>query len=187
MFQSTTTCHRCNGEGKIARHYCNACHGEGSVRKEREIKIKIDKGIEDGTILKLSEEGDYVKGADISGDLYVVVHVKEHELFKRKGADLYYTLPITYIQAILGDKIEVPTISGKSVILTIPNGTQSDTMFKMKGYGMPYFQSSGYGNQYIKVNIEIPEKISKKEKELLEKIRELHDEPPYKKFLKKFF
>ncbi len=185
VFQSTAPCSICKGEGKVAEKRCSACAGDGTVLREKEITLHIHRGIDDEVILKVAGEGHFAKDGDASGDLYVVVHIKEHPLFQRRGSDITYELPITYVQGILGEKIEVPTLQGKAT-LTIPPGTQSGTMLRMRGMGMPHFQGSGFGDQLIAVKVELPERITRKERSLLEQLKDISSAPPYKKLFERF-
>ncbi len=188
IFQTTTTCNICNGEGKIIKNPCENCKGKGRLEKEAKIKINIPAGVEDGTRLRVSGEGDSgIKGFD-SGDLYVIIHEKKHKLFTREGDDLYIEIPISFTQATLGDIIEVHTLEGKTK-LKIPPGTQTNTIFKLKNYGIPHLNRYGKGDQLVRVIIQTPEKLSNKQKELLEQFaKESGDAAqPSKGFFKSIF
>ena len=167
IFATTSTCRKCNGQGKYIKKECEECDGTGVVKTARKLEIKIPAGAEEGTNLRVSGEGEAgEKGAAI-GDLYIVMHIKEHETFERHGDDIYVKLDIPFTIAALGGEIEVPTLDGKAK-LKIPVGTQSNTVFRMKGKGIPYLHGSGAGNQNVEVIIEVPEKLTKKQKELLQ-------------------
>lgn len=163
-FTTTTTCGKCRGKGTQIVHSCRECRGKGAVVRNVKIELKIPAGIEDGSRLRLSGEGD--KG-DIPGNLYVFIHVKPHNVFERVGNDIRIEVPITVTQAALGEEIEVPTLKGKAT-LTIPEGTQPGTVFRMKGKGLPDLETGHHGDQKIKVNVKVPAKLSKKQKELLQ-------------------
>jgi len=159
-------CGKCRGLGKIVTKSCEACKGEGKVRKTKHIEIKIPKGISDDQYLRIAREGELGDNGGPSGDLYVVVSVKDHEIFDRHEADLLCKTTIDISTAVLGGEVEIPTISGKAK-LKIPTGTQSHTVFRLKGQGMPYLNSNKRGDQLVKVIVEIPQKISKNQEEFL--------------------
>jgi molecular chaperone DnaJ len=159
-----TTCHKCGGRGKIATKECDECSGDGSVRRTKRIEVKIPKGIDDGQYLRISGEGEH--GADGAGDLYVAVSIKEHDIFERHKADLFCKTTIDLATAVLGGEVEVPTINGSAKI-RITAGTQSHTVFRLRGQGMPYINSSRRGDQLVKVVVNIPEKLNKKQEQLL--------------------
>lgn len=163
---STRTCSTCNGEGEVIDSPCSKCHGKGSVRKTKTIEVDIPAGIDEGQMIKLSGQGELGTRGGPRGDLYIVVNVKKHALFTREGYDVYLEMPITFAQAALGDKIKVPTLDGK-VEYTIPEGTQTGTVFRLKSKGMPKLRSNIRGDQYVKVTVEIPKKLNEKQKELI--------------------
>ncbi|MEM2944358.1 MAG: molecular chaperone DnaJ [Methanomassiliicoccales archaeon] len=179
QFISITTCPRCGGSGKIVVDPCPKCSGEGVTRKISKISINIPKGVEDGTRLRIPGAGEANLSGGSPGDLYVVVHVKEDELFKRNGADIWIDWPITFPQAALGAEIEVPTLWGKAK-LKIPPGTQGGTIFRLKGSGLDRIDGSGRGDQYVRVGIEVPQKLTEEQKSLLRKFAELENEPKSK-------
>ncbi len=183
IFQQTRPCHTCSGQGEVARDTCGTCHGEGAVRKRKKIDVTIPAGIENGMRLRLRGEGEIGVNRGPSGDLFVEVHVQAHKFFEREGNNLNITVPISFTQATLGDEIEVPTIDGK-VDLRIPPGTDSETIFRMKGSGMPSIHGRGKGDQMVKVQIQVPKKLKKKQKELL---KNLGEDKPSVGFLKKIF
>ncbi|MFT4325911.1 MAG: molecular chaperone DnaJ [Candidatus Woesearchaeota archaeon] len=183
VFQSSSTCHNCHGTGKVIKNFCSSCKGEGKVKVTKKIDVTIPAGIDTGNRLRVRGEGEAGSRGGPSGDLYIEVTVKEHDLFERQGDDLYATVPISFRQAVLGDAIKVPTMSG-GASLKIPAGTESGTLFRMKGKGMPSMHG-GSGDQYTKVHIETPTKISKKQKELLEAFDDATKEKPYDSFVKK--
>lgn len=164
--QSSRTCSTCNGEGEIIETPCPKCHGKGHTRKVKTIEVDIPAGIDDGQMIKLSGQGEIGKKGGPRGDLYIVVSIKEHPLFTREGFDVYFEMPITFVQATLGDEIEVPTIDGK-VKYTIPEGTQSGTTFRLRDKGIPRLRGNSRGDQYIKITVEIPKKLNEKQKDIL--------------------
>jgi molecular chaperone DnaJ len=168
FFSVTTTCPRCNGKGKIIATPCKTCRGDGLVEKRRTINIKIPAGVENGSRLKVTGEGESGPSGGPKGDLYVVTHVKKHPSFERNGSDLIVVKTISLAMACLGGEIEVPTIDGKTIALKIPEGTESGQAFRMKGLGIPYLGAYGKGDQHVIVKIEIPKKLNKKQRELLE-------------------
>ena len=166
-FQSTRPCSTCSGTGKIITNPCKACRGEGSVRKSRKVKVKIPAGIDNEQIISVGGQGDAGKNGGPAGDLLVVTRVKKHKLFTRQGYDIMCDFPITFVEAALGAEIQVPTIDG-NVSYKIPEGTQTGTVFRLKDKGVPKLHGGGArGNQYVKINIEIPKNLSEKQKDLL--------------------
>ena len=166
IFSTTTTCGKCSGQGKYTKRECQICDGTGVVKKTRKLEIKIPAGAEESTNLRVAGEGEAGEKGTSPGDLYIVIHIKEHETFERHGDDIYAKVNIPFTIAALGGEVEVPTLDGKAK-LKIPAGTQNNTIFRMKGKGIPYLHGSGQGNENVEVVIEVPEKLSKKQKELL--------------------
>jgi molecular chaperone DnaJ len=166
MFQSTSTCRSCRGEGKTIDEPCDECGGSGRVEQERKIKVDIPAGVDSGTTLRLSGQGEAGEKGAGQGDLYVVVHVRQHKVFERRNNDLYIEVPVSFVIAVLGGAIEVPTVGGKAK-LHIPAGTQSNTLFKMKDKGVPYINGSGTGDEYVKVVVHTPDGLNSRQKELL--------------------
>ena len=162
-FTSVTTCPKCHGTGKSPDSFCKKCKGEGGVKKDKTIKIKIPKGVDTGSKIRLSNEGNAGKNGGNPGDLYVVLHVKESKKFIRDGADIHTILEITPAQAVLGDKVTVETIDGM-VEMSIPNGIQNLDKLLLKGRGVPFLGSNEQrGNHYVTIKIITPKKISKEE------------------------
>jgi len=166
IFATTATCRKCNGHGKYIKKECALCDGTGVVKNTRKLEIKIPAGAEEGTNLRVAGEGEAGEKGTEAGDLYIIIHVKEHETFERHGDDIYVKMPIPFAIAALGGEVEVPTLEGKAR-LKIPAGTQNNTIFRMKGKGIPYLHGHGQGNQNVEVIIEVPENLNKKQKELL--------------------
>ncbi len=163
-FYTVTTCQKCRGEGQTVEKPCKKCGGSGKASSKEHIKADIPAGIHSGMRLRLEGLGEY--GKDAPGDLYVRVYVKEHDRFRRRGDDLSIDVPITFPRAALGGKVKVPTLFGEAN-LKIPSGTQSHTIFRLKDEGMPRLDKSGKGDELVRVMIDVPKKLTKKQKELL--------------------
>lgn len=183
VFAQTGPCGHCQGRGQMAEDECDTCDGEGVVRRIKEIEVTIPPGVEDGMRLRVRGEGQIGEHAGPAGDLYVEIRIKHHKHFTIDGKNVHLTIPISFTQAALGDEIEVPTIDGKATLF-IPGGTNSETTFRMKSKGLPYVSRSGHGDQMVKVRIEVPQKLSKKQVEL---IKQLGEEKASVGFLKKIF
>ncbi|NQU98551.1 molecular chaperone DnaJ [Candidatus Woesearchaeota archaeon] len=188
IFQTTSVCRDCGGSGEMIKNVCHKCDGSGVVVKEKTLEIDIPEGIEHGSRLRLTSEGEAGYRGGRAGDLFVFIHIEEHEVFKREDNDILLEMPISIIQASLGAEIEVPTLEGKAK-LKISAGTQTNTVFKMKGKGLPYLHSYGTGDQLVKVVVKTPDKLSKnQEKAMKDLAKELGEEVnPQKSFFKKFF
>jgi len=163
---TTRTCPACNGEGKIITTPCEKCRGRGKVRVNKTIEVNIPAGSEEGLSLRYSGRGEAGERGGPNGDLYVVLSIKRHEFFERNGNDIYCEIPITFVQAALGDEISVPTLHGE-VKMKIPEGTQTSKVFRLKGMGVPYRRGSGAGDQHVRVVVVTPVKLSEKQKDLL--------------------
>ncbi|MCC8111889.1 MAG: molecular chaperone DnaJ [Ruminococcus sp.] len=168
MISSTRVCSRCGGKGKIITNPCSKCRGSGRFRTQKEMELSIPAGIDSGQALRISGQGDAGINGGGTGDLMVFITVRSHELFVRNGNDINCEIPITYAQAVLGDKITVPTIKGK-VEYEIPEGTQSGTKFRLHSKGVKYLGRESYGDQYVTVVVEVPKRLTKQQKELLRK------------------
>ena len=169
--QSQTTCPECGGSGKTIAHPCPTCKGKGMVRRNRTVKVDIPAGIDDGQTISLRGMGNAGRNGGGNGDLLVTVRVTPHEKFEREGSNVYYELPISIVQASLGAQVEVPTLDG-NVKYTIPEGTQTGTVFRLKGKGIPYLRGNGRGDQYITVTVTTPKNLTEKQKELLRHLGE---------------
>ncbi len=172
QFVNVKTCDACRGEGKIITHPCDACHGKGRVSKTSRISINIPSGIDEGQTISLKGEGEPGLRGGPAGDLYVTIHIRPHALFKREGYDVVCDIPISFTQAALGAEIDIPTIDGM-VKHTVPEGTQTGTVFKLKGKGIKHLRNNSRGDEYIRVNVEVPTRLSQKQKELLRQLAEV--------------
>jgi len=164
-------CSRCGGRGYIVDNPCRECRGRGTVEKARKIRIMIPAGVEDGHTLRLRGEGNARESGVPPGDLYVVVDVVPHRLFARQDSDVYLETKVGVVQAMLGTELTIPTLYG-DVRLPMPHGTQPGTVFKVRGKGLPKYGGWGKGDQYVKVNVEVPRSLSEHQKELLKKFGE---------------
>jgi molecular chaperone DnaJ len=171
-YTSFAICPECNGDGAKPEKYCNVCRGDGRIKGEEKIEILIPAGIDNNQAIEIEGRGEAGKKGGRAGNLYVRVFVKEHPIFDRKGDDLYLMQEINYSQAVLGDEIEMPTLEGVNIILTIPQGTESGKVLRISGKGIPHFSGYGRGNIYVELKIRAPKKISKSQREALDKLRE---------------
>ncbi len=171
VFSTSGPCPRCGGKGKIIKEPCDACRGTGTVRRQRKISVNIPAGIDDGQTVSLRGQGSAGTNGGPSGDLLITVSVAPHPDFERDGTSILYTMPISFAQAALGAEVEVPTLDGK-VKYSIPEGTQTDTVFRLRGKGIPYLRGGGRGDQYVTVRISTPKNLSREQKELLRKFDE---------------
>ncbi len=168
--QTTTTCDKCGGTGKVYEKQCRQCHGKGGVVGEDKVSVKIPAGVEDGMRLRLKGMGDYSRGAP--GDLFIEVHVQKHKLFRREGNDIYAEVSIPFYVASLGGKIDAPTLHGTTSI-EVHQGTQPGTKVILGGEGLKSFRGSRQGDEIITVNVSLPKNLSKEEEELMKKFRDL--------------
>ena len=168
MFTQITTCSKCNGQGTFIEEHCPDCNGQGLLQKTRDIELKIPKGVDDGSQLRLAGEGEAGTGGN--GDLYIVVHVKKHPRFNRKGRDLHIVKDVTFPEAAIGSKIDVETLNGVIEKLKIPEGTQNGDIFKIHGGGMPGVHGRGLGDLYVEVHVKTPKKLTRKVRKLLEEL-----------------
>ena len=168
FFTIERTCHTCGGLGKIIKDPCRVCGGTGRTRREKTLSVNIPAGVEDGTRIRMSGEGESgLRGAP-SGDLYVFISVKPNRFFQREGMDLKCRVPISMVTAAMGGPLEVPTIDGKRSRVTVPPGTQSGQQLRMKGKGMPMLRGTTRGDMYIELSVETPVNLTKRQKELLQ-------------------
>jgi molecular chaperone DnaJ len=169
FFTITRTCPACQGAGQIIRERCLECRGNGRVEREKIIELRIPPGVDSGTRLRVTGEGEQGPNGGPSGDLYVVLDVKEHQFFERRGADLYCTIPLSVVQAALGTELQVPGLGGEEK-LKIPEGTQSDAVFRVKGKGLPDPRGGGKGDLYYHVRVLTPTKLTREQRKLMEQL-----------------
>ncbi len=188
----TQTCPTCGGSGSRVEKPCTACRGEGRVLKTTKLNVRIPAGVDNGSRLRSTGNGEAGVAGGQTGDLYIVISVKEHELFERQGDDLFCEIPIKFTLASLGGTIEVPTLFGKAS-LKIPVGTQSGTTFRLRDKGMPSLRGGGQGDQLVRVHVEVPQSLSSEQRKILEEFARVSgdaNEPTSKSFFekaKKFF
>ena len=184
-------CAKCEGLGEIIKDPCNKCHGSGRYERKNKLKVNIPAGVDSGTRIRLEEQGEAGFRRGKAGDLYIFVNVEEHKFFVRQGSSINCTVPIKFTTAAIGGKILVPTISGSNVELKIPAGSQNKSKFRLKNEGMKIVNSSLKGDMFVAIDIEIPVKLTAKQKELLQELdQELENNPAatpnLENFLKKF-
>ena len=180
VFASNGPCRKCGGTGRLIHQPCPDCRGTGAVRKRKTIKVNIPAGIDHGQTISLRGQGNAGRNGGPAGDLLITVMVQPHELFRRDGVDVFCEAPITFAQAVLGAELEIPTIDGK-VKYSIPEGTQTGTVFRLKGKGIPVLNGRGRGDQYVTVTIETPRNLNKEQKEALRRFSETLGESNYEK------
>lgn len=188
FFAMSRTCSTCAGRGQVISDPCGTCNGGGTIRKEKKLSVNIPKGVDNGTRIRVTGEGEAGKHGAPSGDLYIFIQLKSHNLFEREGPHVLLDMPIDFVSATLGGSLEVPTLDGKKALLKVPEGTQSGTQFRLRGKGMPVTNSSAYGDMFVNVTVEVPKKLSKKQKELLENFRDSYTDknsPEQDGFIKK--
>ncbi|MBD3304467.1 molecular chaperone DnaJ, partial [Candidatus Woesearchaeota archaeon] len=166
IFQTQTTCRQCQGRGEYIEDPCPECQGQGRHEKEVEIEVKVPAGVAEGTQLRMQGEGEAGFQGSATGDLFLRIHVKPHKVFERQGRELYIKAPLSFTTACLGGELEVPTLDGKTKI-KIPAGTQSGVIFRIKDKGMPDLHGYGTGSLNVEVYIDVPKKLTKKQKEAL--------------------
>ena len=171
FFQVAQPCPRCHGAGEMFDHPCKVCRGDGRAEITTRIKLKIPAGIEDGSRLRSGGNGEAGLRGAASGDLYVVVHIREHAVFARDGDDLFCEMPVSFVIAALGGEINVPTLEGKASI-KVPAGTQNGTVFKLRGKGMPHLRGSGQGQLLVRAVVEVPTKLTAGQRRKLEEFAE---------------
>ncbi len=174
FFSVMRTCPNCGGHGRIIKTPCAKCRGAGRVERQKTIEIKIPAGVETGSRLRVTGEGEAGVNGGPSGDLFVVLHVREHENFERQGNNLYSAVPVTFAQAALGTDIKVKTLDGEED-LKVPAGTQTGTVFRVKGHGMPNLGGRGKGDLFVAVTLVTPKTLTKEQRKLLEQLAEIED------------
>jgi len=175
FFSVSKTCGACRGEGKIISDPCTACKGNGKIKNIRTILVKVPAGVDSGSRLRMTGEGESGVHGGPPGDLYIIIDVKEHPVFARRGNDIYCGMNITFPQAVLGAEIEVPTLEG-AANLKIPAGTHSGKAFHLKGKGIPRLGGHGKGDEVVVMNIEVPKHITPRQRELLEEFAQISDD-----------
>ena len=184
FFSISKTCGKCGGTGKIITEPCRVCKGQGRIKKFKSINVKIPAGVDTGSRLRISNEGETGIHGGPPGDLYIILNVEDHPFFKREGNDLYCEVPLSFPQAALGAEIEVPTLDGTSKI-KIPQGTPSNRVFYLKGKGIQRLGGYGKGDQIVRVYIDVPKKLTPRQKELLEEFAKINGDEVSKSFKEK--
>jgi molecular chaperone DnaJ len=174
FFSVMRTCPNCQGKGQIIRNPCKSCKGAGRIEKEKSLEIKIPAGVETGSRLRVTGEGEAGMNGGPSGDLFVVLHVKDHDTFERQGANLYSAVPVSFAQAALGADIKVKTLDGEED-LKVPAGTQTGTVFRLRSHGMPTLGGRGKGDLFVAVTLITPRSLTKEQRKLLEQLAEVED------------
>jgi molecular chaperone DnaJ len=172
FFSVSRTCSSCRGTGQVIRNLCRECRGAGRVEGEKTLEVKMPPGVDSGSRLRIVGEGEAGEAGGPRGDLYVVVHVKEHDVFERRDNSLYCTVPISFTQAALGADVSVPTLNGKEE-LSIPEGTQTGAVFRIRGQGMPVLGGHGRGDLFVAVNVVTPTSLSREQRRLLEELAKI--------------
>ncbi|MDD9953722.1 MAG: molecular chaperone DnaJ [Candidatus Woesearchaeota archaeon] len=184
VFQTQTTCQQCSGAGQEIKDMCKSCDGEGVQFDTKELDVTIPAGVDTGTRVRVQGEGDAGPRGSQAGDLYLFISVEQHPIFKRQGDDIHLEAPINFATAVFGGEITVPTLDGEAVV-KIPKGTQSHTIFRLKGKGAEVLNYRGRGDQYVQLVVETPEKLSKKQEKALKEYAELSDDEPHKSLFSK--
>src|SRR5215212_9910672 len=174
FFSVMRTCPACGGKGSVIKSPCKSCQGQGRIEKEKSLEIKIPAGVETGSRLRVTGEGEAGVNGGPAGDLFVVLHVKEHDTFERQGANLYSAVPVSFAQAALGAEIKVRTLDGEED-LKIPAGTQTGTVFRLKSHGMPALGGRGKGDLFVAVTLVTPKTLTKEQRKILEKLANVED------------
>jgi molecular chaperone DnaJ len=174
FFSVARTCHVCRGVGRVIKDPCESCKGAGRIERENQMEVKIPAGVETGSRLRVSGEGESGTQGGAPGDLYVVIHVAEHDQFERQGSNLYEAVPITFAQAALGADVMVKTLDGEEK-LKIPVGTQTGTVFRLRGKGMPALGGRGKGDLFVSVTVMTPTSLTREQRKLLEQLAEVEN------------
>ena len=182
QMQTTRTCSNCGGTGKVIKQPCDECKGKGKIRKQAKIKVKIPAGIDDNQTIVLRGEGEAGSRGGPRGDLYIVVKVRKSGIYTRSGNDILCTVPITFTQATLGANLEIPLVDGTKEIFKIPEGTQTGTKFTIKNKGFKSLNSTNQGNFVFAVQVQVPKRLSKEQRDLLTELaKTMNEQPPIKK------
>jgi molecular chaperone DnaJ len=177
QLMSVTPCPHCGGEGRVVENRCGECNGAGAQPGETEIQVEVPAGVSSGDYITMRGRGSVGRRSGPRGDVYVVLEVQEDERFVRDGTHLYYELPVTYSQAVLGDRVTVPTVLGTAEV-EIPAGTQSGTLLRLRGEGLPRLKGGGRGDQLVRVVVWIPQRVGGEHEKLIRKLREVEDPAP---------
>jgi len=178
FFTIQQTCPQCSGYGETVGTPCGTCSGNGKIQGDENVSVKIPKGVDDGTRIRLSGKGEAGSKGSSSGDLYLFISIDNHNIFKRSEENLYYELPISFSDVALGTTVEVPSIDGGKSKIKIPAGTQHGKQFRLKGKGMPILRRNIFGDLYIRIVTQVPTSLSKRQKEILEEFNELETNKP---------
>lgn len=174
-FMTTSTCGKCQGKGKVIDVPCTNCHGSGTIQRKRKLEVKIPPGVETGSRLRIPGEGDVGEKDGPAGDLYIKIYVKPHNIFNRQESDITMETTVSFVQVALGDEIVIPTLDGKAS-MKIPSGTPNGHIFKLRGKGFPSRHVSGRGDQLVKIKVDIPTKLSERQKQILLEFAEISGE-----------
>jgi molecular chaperone DnaJ len=174
---NVATCPRCGGAGKTVDKLCTKCRGEGRERQDHELELTIPAGIDDGQQLRVAGEGEAGMRGGPSGDLYVLIRIKEHDLFRREGDDLIHVLRVSPAQATLGDDLVVPTIDGAESSVKVPSGAQHGQMVRLRGKGVPHLGTTGRGDQLVYLDVAVPRALTKEQRALYKRLHELEGTP----------
>ncbi|MEJ2111448.1 MAG: DnaJ C-terminal domain-containing protein, partial [Acidobacteriota bacterium] len=172
FFSISRSCSQCHGTGRVITEPCKTCQGQGRVRKEKVLEVRIPAGVDNGSRLRIQGEGEAGAHNGPSGDLYVVIYVDDHPFFQRQENNIYCQVPISITQAVLGSEIVVPTLEGEEK-LKIPDGTQTGTVFRLKNKGIASLNGRGHGDQFVTVNVVVPTKLSKEQRQAFENLAQI--------------
>ena len=189
FFTIERTCTSCQGRGQIIVNPCKSCSGEGRVKKPKKLNVNIPAGVEDGNRIRLSGQGEAGIRGGRTGDLYIFVSIKPHKLFQRDAADLYLNIPVSMVKATLGGQIDIPTIDGGKLSVSLPEGSQNNKHLRLRGKGMPIIRRNNFGDLHLQITVETPINLTKKQKELLAEFEKISNEktnPLSSSFFKKF-
>ncbi|MBL6770910.1 MAG: molecular chaperone DnaJ [Rhizobiales bacterium] len=176
FFMIERSCTSCNGSGQIVVNPCRSCGGQGRVKKPKKLSINIPAGVEDGNRIRLSGQGEAGLRGGRTGDLYIFVSIKPHKFFQRDGSDLYCNIPVSIVTAALGGQIDIPTIDGSKLSVSIPEGSQNNKHLRLRGKGMPILRQKNFGDLHLQISVETPVNLNKKQKELLEEFQNISEE-----------
>lgn len=167
FFTIATTCDMCGGSGRVVRHHCEVCRGRGKLPEKKKLKVTVPRGVDTGVSLRMQGEGETGERGGPPGDLFVVISVSPHDFFQRQDDDIFCQVPISFTQAALGTRIEIPTLEGNHENIDIPRGTQSGKIFKIRGKGVPRLRGHGRGNLLVQVAVKTPTRLNRRQEELL--------------------